>query len=133
MPPMKRGAAFLASLGLTFMAAPAQADPGDLVTSFGTAGIFASSFQTQFPSDRHQEAAIDSQGRIVLAATRVDAQNHEHLEVLRVTPHGDLDTSFGQGGVVDVTSRTKPRGGPVRTSRRAASPSSRAARSSRSA
>ncbi len=95
---MRGGSALLASVGLAIVAAPASANPGDLVASFGSGGIFASRFQAQFPSDRQQAAAVDSQGRIVLAATRVDAQNREHLDIARLTPHGELDTTFNASG-----------------------------------
>jgi hypothetical protein len=45
---------------------------------------------------------VDSLGRTVIATTLIDAQNHSHVDVLRLTPQGTLDTTFGSGGLVEV-------------------------------
>ena len=52
------------------VAAPAAAAPGDLDGGFASAGVQTASFMTTFPGqeDSHK-VAIDSQGRVVVAAT----------------------------------------------------------------
>jgi hypothetical protein len=70
--------------------------------------LFTSLFQTE-PSGtppRDQSATADSHCWTVIAATHVDAEDRRHLDVMRLTPQGTLDTSFNpQGstpGIVEV-------------------------------
>jgi hypothetical protein len=62
--------------------------------------VFTGSFQTELsaPPPREQSATVDSQRRAVIAVTRVDAQGRRHLDVMRLTAQGALDTSFNPGG-----------------------------------
>jgi hypothetical protein len=81
-------------------ASAAMAAPGELDSGFASGGLFTGGFQTEpagAPS-RDQSATVDSQGRTVIAATHVDAQNRRHLDVMRLTSQGALDTSFNSGG-----------------------------------
>src|SRR6201995_769573 len=97
------------ALGVSIASAPAaMAAPGELDSGFASGGVFTDSFETE-PSGappRFQSAVVDSQRRTVIAATRVDAQNRRHLDVIRLTAQGSLDTSFNpQGstpGIVEV-------------------------------
>ena len=87
-------------------AAPATAAPGDLDAGFATAGIFTGSFMTTFPGteDSHK-VAIDSQGRVVVAATlegQLSGGLPRKINVLRLTPQGAPDASFGTGGQVTL-------------------------------
>ncbi len=81
-------------------AAAAMAAPGELDSGFANGGVFTGSFETE-PSGappRFQSAVVDSQRRTVIAVTRVDAQNRRHLDVMRLTAQGTLDTSFNPHG-----------------------------------
>jgi len=87
-------------------AAPATAAPGDLDAGFATAGIFTGSFMTTFPGteDSHK-VAIDSLGRVVVAATlegQLSGGLPRKINVLRLTPQGAPDASFGTGGQVTL-------------------------------
>src|SRR5689334_16229495 len=97
------------ALGVLVAGAPAaMAAPGELDGAFASGGVFTGSLQTE-PSGappRFQSAVVDSQRRTVIAATRVDAQNRRHLDVMRLTAQGTLDTSFNPlgstPGIVEV-------------------------------
>lgn len=87
-------------------AAPAAAAPGDLDPGFATGGVFTGSFMTTFPGteDSHK-VAVDSQGRVVVAATLEGQLNGglpRKVNVLRLTPQGAPDASFGTGGLVTL-------------------------------
>jgi uncharacterized delta-60 repeat protein len=83
-------------------AAPAAAAPGDLDSRFASGGIFTGSFLTTFPGNEDsQKVAIDSQGRVVVVATLEKppvGNPPRSINVLRLTPQGAPDTSFGSGG-----------------------------------
>ena len=90
------------SIAAALAAAPAAAAPGDLDTGFATGGVFTGSFMTTFPGaeDSHK-VAIDSQGRVVVAATlegQLGGGQPRKVNVLRLTPQGVPDASFGTGG-----------------------------------
>jgi len=101
--------AAVCALGVLIAGAPAaMAASGELDAAFASGGVFTGSFETE-PSGappRDQSAVVDSQRRTVIAVTRVDAQNRRHLDVMRLTAQGTLDTSFNpQGstpGIVEV-------------------------------
>jgi uncharacterized delta-60 repeat protein len=76
---------------------------GDLDATFGDGGR-ASVLDACACSVDPTAAGVDSQGRIVIAGTlrRPGAQSNSDLVVLRVLPGGDLDTSFGDQGLVPI-------------------------------
>ncbi len=71
---------------------------GTLDASFGTGGIVLTHISTGSGSPTASGVAIDSQGRIVVVGG-----DGSHLEVLRYTTTGQLDASFGSGGIVSTT------------------------------
>jgi uncharacterized delta-60 repeat protein len=95
-----RALAAVCAGGLLAAASPvaALAAPGELDASYGTGGVFTGPFQTAAPSVREQYAVVDSQRRTVIAATHADSQGHKHLDVMRLTAQGALDTTFNPGG-----------------------------------
>jgi len=93
-------------IGAALAAAPAAAAPGDLDPGFASGGVFTGSFLTTFPGqeDSHK-VAIDSQGRVVVAATlegKVNGGLPRKVNVLRLTPQGAPDASFGTGGLITL-------------------------------
>ena len=72
---------------------------GKLDTSFGVGGKANVSFATKFPSSSDVVGvAADSLGRIYVAGTGIRANGTPEIIVVRLTPNGKLDTSFGIGG-----------------------------------
>lgn len=45
----------------------------------------------------------DGQGRLLLSALGVDAAHHHSFRLARFTPGGRLDTTFGHGGLIQIT------------------------------
>ena len=93
-------------LAAALAASPAAAAPGDLDSGFASGGVFTGSFMTTFPGteDSHK-VAIDSQGRVVVAATlegQLGGMLPRKVNVLRLTPQGAPDTSFGTGGQITL-------------------------------
>src|SRR3954452_2471495 len=84
------------------LATPAAAAPGDLDPTFAHGGAYRAPFQTEPPSHDEQTAAVDGQGRVVMATTVVDQAGHKHLDVLRLTPQGEPDATFANGGRLEV-------------------------------
>lgn len=85
----------------------ASAAPGDLDPGFGTGGIFTGAFQTTFPgNDDAQKVAVDSQGRVYLAATLEpvvgSSQPPRQINVVRLSPQGILDSGYGSGGTATL-------------------------------
>jgi hypothetical protein len=95
---MSQRIAVLLLLAPLLFAAPAAAAPGDLDPGFAHGGVYRAPFQTEPPTHDEQTAAVDAQGRVVVAATVVDDQGHKHLDVLRLTPQGEPDATFANGG-----------------------------------
>ena len=89
-----RRLAFLAAVVIassTFVLAQA----GQLDSTFGTGGIFATSF-TQSGSTMDIAVAIQSDGKIVLGGSTPNG-----AALLRLNTNGTLDTSFGSGGIFE--------------------------------
>lgn len=99
---------------LAALAVPAaQAAPGDLDATFATGGVYSGSFMTTFPgAEDSQTVAIDSLGRAYLSATQEPQLNGgplRQVNVQRLTPQGQLDTTFGTGGTVTLMPGTDVR------------------------
>lgn len=69
---------------------------GDLDTSFGTGGFHIIDIA---PRSMGEAVTTDADGRILVAGY-VEANGVRDTVVLRYTKNGELDTTFGQGGVV---------------------------------
>ena len=94
----------LAVVLAALVAPAAHAVPGDLDATFATGGVYSGSFMTSpaAPEDS-QTVAIDSLGRAYLSATQEPQLNGgpiRQVNVQRLTPQGQLDTTFGTGGTV---------------------------------
>ncbi len=77
------------------------ASNGGLDTSFGTNGVATySAASTNF---RAEGVAIDAQGRVVVAGWRLSGGNYDAM-LWRFDASGNLDTSFGNNGVVVLDS-----------------------------
>ncbi len=69
---------------------------GGLDRSFGGNGAIALSFD---PAFRLADVAAQSDGRVLLAGTRVDSATSAHqVKVIRLKADGTLDATFGSGG-----------------------------------
>lgn len=71
------------------------AQAGQLDSTFGTGGIFATSF-TQSGSTMDIAVAIQGDGKIVLGGSTPNG-----AALLRLNTNGTLDTSFGSGGILN--------------------------------
>ncbi len=76
----------------------AMAQAGSLDTTFGTGGIFTTSY-TQYDTTINSAAAIQSDGKIVLGGT-IPGGDSQVAALIRLNTNGTLDSSFGSGGVV---------------------------------
>jgi uncharacterized delta-60 repeat protein len=94
---MKRALLICAvAFGLSAFAAPgAQARAGDLDPSFGEGGRTVVHLPFIYPKDM----AIDSKGRIVIVGVFV--KTIMRSVVVRLSPDGSLDQSFGHDGIVE--------------------------------
>lgn len=109
MPRRQRpGGAFVlaACLALALPVASASAAPGDLDGAFATSGVHTASFMTTLPGqeDSHK-VAIDSQGRVVVAATlegQLSGGLPRAIKVFRLTAQGQPDPGFAGGGEVTL-------------------------------
>ena len=72
---------------------------GTLDTSFGTGGHATVDFGGD---DRVEAAALQSDGRIVLAGSTTAGMGGHDFAAARLNPDGSVDTSFGTGGQVAV-------------------------------
>ena len=68
-----------------------------LDTSFGTGGVVTGSFASANQTAVADAVAVQPDGKIVVAGTRMD--NTFALVVERFNPNGSVDTTFGSGGV----------------------------------
>jgi uncharacterized delta-60 repeat protein len=93
-------------LAAAVLAPAAFAAPGDLDSGFASGGIFTAGFQTVFvPESDDETVAVDSQGRVLLASTEVPspaASGPRDIKVVRLTPTGAVDTSFGTSGTTTL-------------------------------
>ncbi len=70
---------------------------GRLDRSFGISGVFTLSLSQRLAA---AAVAIDSRGRIVIAATAGEGSpSREYFEVIRLTPSGKLDPQFDHDGI----------------------------------
>src|SRR3954468_9187467 len=83
----------IALLLALFFASPALAAPGDLDPTFADHGVYRAPFQTAAPEHDGNLATLDTQGRVVMATTRIDDQGRRHLDVLRLSAAGAPDWS----------------------------------------
>ncbi len=90
-------AAVLVLAASTFAAAQA----GHLDSTFGTGGIFTTSFN-QYDTTIDSAAAIQSDGKIVLGGT-IPNGTSQIAALIRLNTNGTLDSSFGSGGIVTST------------------------------
>jgi uncharacterized delta-60 repeat protein len=81
-----------------FNVTPAHAQAGTLDPTFGTGGIFA----TTSSKASATSAAIQSDGKIVVAGFGINSQDQPEDTLIRLTTSGTLDTTFGVGGVVNL-------------------------------
>jgi len=95
------------SLGLSFGVNSARAAAGSLDPTFGKSGIVQTS---GFSATVSIDAALQADGKIVIYGT--DETTQFNGELVRYLPNGTLDTSFGNGGFVQV-SPSGPSGGSV--------------------
>ena len=68
---------------------------GTLDTSFGTGGVVLTPITTGAGAPTASDVLVDSQGRIVVVGG-----DGSHFELLRYTSSGQLDSTFGNGGLV---------------------------------
>jgi uncharacterized delta-60 repeat protein len=99
----KRGVTKFAWVMSMFAAWQAQALPSDLDANFATAGVFsrntASGSANTF--DSAESIAVDARGRIWIAALcPQNSTNTVNTCLLRLSPSGLLDTSFGSQGAI---------------------------------
>ena len=76
----------------------AAAQAGSLDTTFGTGGIFSTSF-TQ-PAAADNAIAIQSDGKIIVGGLIALSTGGGEAALLRLNTNGTLDSSFGTGGIV---------------------------------
>jgi len=83
----------------------AQFDAGDgtLDNAFGSGGTVKTSIGQSRTNDWFNDMTIQSDGYIVAAGQSVDASGATRFTLARYTPAGKLDTSFGNGGIVQTT------------------------------
>jgi uncharacterized delta-60 repeat protein len=97
---VRAGVAVTAIAALLAVAAPgAVAADGDLDPSFGQGGSATYDLGgSPAESSMAQAAAVQADGRIVLAGSTHGQGGASDLLLTRVLPDGQLDTGFGSGG-----------------------------------
>lgn len=75
---------------------------GSLDPSFGAAGILRVDFSRAGKDDIARALVLQGDGKLVAAGYAVAASGASKLALLRVTPDGSLDPTFGQGGLAEV-------------------------------
>jgi uncharacterized delta-60 repeat protein len=88
------------SNGVDYVALARYATNGVLDTTFGAAGWVVT--QTGLVYDYAASLAVKSDGKIIVAGASQQGANYDYA-VLRYTPNGSLDTSYGVGGKVLVS------------------------------
>jgi uncharacterized delta-60 repeat protein len=88
------GGAAYATSSSSFAVARYNAN-GSLDTTFGSGGKLVTAIAS---SDTANAVAVDTAGRIVVAGWSQTSGGHEQAAVVRYTPNGALDSSFGSGG-----------------------------------
>ncbi len=98
----------MAGVAFAFLCASAWAVDGELDPSFGTQGRTV--FTVTTDSESVDGAALDSQGRILIAATRFPPTGPDSSDIARLTADGLPDTSFSGDGVASLNWATPPLG-----------------------
>jgi len=75
---------------------------GSLDATFGTGGVVTTAVSAGTGVDRAFGVALQTDGRIVVAAGVVTAEGGQDIGVLRYNGDGTLDTTFGGDGIVTV-------------------------------
>lgn len=78
----------------------AQAQPGTLDTDFGTQGKAFVTVSTFDEQDDPRAIVVQPDGRILVAGYNSGLGNVSRGFVMRLMPDGDLDITFGNGGIV---------------------------------
>jgi uncharacterized delta-60 repeat protein len=78
-----------------------KAAPGDPDPSFGVGGVATFDFAQNY--DNVYAVGVQPDGKIVVVGTVMTAARNADILVLRYTPAGALDPSFGSGGVVTTS------------------------------
>src|SRR5437667_4928162 len=86
--------ALLVCVGLSALPTLLMAQAGSLDPTFGTNGIVTTA------NTAANAAALQSDGKIVVAGSIANSQNFQQGGLLRYTSNGVLDSSFGTGGKV---------------------------------
>lgn len=88
------------AVALGALASPAAAAPGDLDSDFGSGGIVTTGIDAG-TADSGNDVAIDGEGNVVVAGSAATGPETAAAAVVRYTPSGTPDSSFGGGdGVV---------------------------------
>src|SRR5215204_5734217 len=94
----------LCALASLLLALPAAAAPGALDPSFSGNGWVRTydvdGYSRQFFPKGAEDIAIQSDGKILAVSELQDGRSHWWYGVYRWLPNGDLDRSFGSGGLV---------------------------------
>ncbi|HSK70314.1 MAG TPA: hypothetical protein VK892_01370, partial [Pyrinomonadaceae bacterium] len=77
-----------------------QANAGDLDPTFGANGKI---FGTMSNTEAAQDAALQADGKIVLASATIGADSSADFAVIRLNANGTTDTSFGTNGKAVVS------------------------------
>lgn len=75
---------------------------GALDNTFGTAGMIVTHVASGYLNDLGAAIAIQSDGKLVVAGTTTDVNNNKNIALFRFTESGDIDNSFGTGGIVQT-------------------------------
>ena len=81
---------------------------GTLDTSFGSGGKVATNISTYTTTDQYnkrddaQTLAVQDDGKIIVGGKVWTGASTMDAVLVRYTPNGTLDTSFGQGGIVRI-------------------------------
>src|SRR5580658_10515027 len=90
--------ALLAAVVVIASSTLALAQAGTLDTTFGTGGIFGTSFTQNGAADN--AIAIQSDGKIIVGGLIALSTGGGQAALLRLNTNGTLDSSFGTGGIV---------------------------------
>lgn len=86
-------------LGSDFCVARYNSD-GSIDNSFGLQGIAKYNFQNLTDGDYANDMVIQPDGKILLIGISLSVMNSNQLAMVRFTPDGMLDTTFGSGGTI---------------------------------
>jgi uncharacterized delta-60 repeat protein len=90
----------LVALWVPILAAPAQASPGDLDPTFGSGGTVSTPIGSS--AGFGNGVVVQPDGKILVAGTSL-GPTFSDFAVVRYTPSGGLDGSFGSGGKVTTS------------------------------